>query len=754
MFPSIRDFFAGSIRNKLLLTMAVLALGPLVVLGFVAQRSAETSLRERALNQLEGIATLQRERIVDLYAATYKTAVDSIATNEDIIARVRQMAQKESNKEELSAEIRSRLERTAKSLPGFASALVCDPKGVVLSDTLAPGRQQLGMSKVDDAYFAGAMANQGKMFIKPLYKSSTQNYGTAVSVAMVDPKDRTYVGVAVIRLTNDEIIRTLAQGNTLGETGVAFLINSEGSLTTQKASELKNKVTSSGIQKALDKQTGSAIYVNHLGKTVLGYHTWIPDLNMGLVAEVNENEAFASVYRLRYIIFSVVGTAALLVGVAGFFLTRNLTNQVNQLMNTFGMVGIGDFKARAQVLTADELGTVAVSLNAMLDNLTGLMQSREERDAIQASIARLLEELSGLAEGDLTKEAEVTTDVTGAIADSFNYMIEQLRKIIGSVQDVTLKVSNAANEIHSTAENLAHGSETQSKQIVNTSSAIGEMVVSIQKVSENAAVSSTVAQQVLTSASQGSKSVQDTIDGMNRIRDQVQETAKRIKRLGESSQEIGQIIQLIDDIADRTSILALNASIQAAMAGEAGRGFAVVAEEVERLAVRSTDATKKIASLVKTIQSETNEAVSAMEKNINEVVEGSKLANQAGQALEEIESVSNRLAELIQSISQASKQQARGSEALAKSMNEISQITKQTSSGNKQAALAVSNLAVLADELRSSVSTFRLPGREDFATMASMPALDPKQTHEQRGNHWTIVGTNLGDTPRPVLARE
>jgi twitching motility protein PilJ len=222
-------------------------------------------------------------------------------------------------------------------------------------------------------------------------------------------------------------------------------------------------------------------------------------------------------------------------------------------------------------------------------------------------------------------------------------------------------------------------------------------------------LSATVAQQSLANAKQGSEAVQATIKGMSRIREQVQETAKRIKRLGESSQEIGEIVQLIDDIADRTSILALNASIQAAMAGEAGRGFAVVAEEVERLAERSSDATKRITNLVKTIQMGTNEAIAAMEESTHEVVEGSKLANQAGQALGEIESVSNRLADIIQSISLTAKQQARGSEALAKSMGNISDITQHTAAGIKQSAIAVNNLASLADELRSSVASFKLP---------------------------------------------
>jgi methyl-accepting chemotaxis protein len=394
---------------------------------------------------------------------------------------------------------------------------------------------------------------------------------------------------------------------------------------------------------------------------------------------------------------------------------RGLTRQVRSLTGMFEQISVGNFQARAEVLGRDELGEMAAALNAMLDHTLGLVQSREERDRIQASIQKLLEEISGVAEGDLTKEAEVTADVTGSIADAFNNMIDQLRKVISNVQEATLQVSTSANQIQATADTLVNGSESQALQIGKTSAAVDEMAGSIQQVSENAVQSARVAELALANARQGAEAVQNTIEGMNRIRDQVQETAKRIKRLGESSQQIGEIVQLIDDIADRTSILALNASIQAAMAGEAGRGFAVVAEEVERLAERSTNATKKIANLIKTIQSETNEAVTAMEEGTREVVEGSKLANQAGQALGEIENVSNRLASLIQSISQASRQQARASEGVVKSMNEISEVTQQTATGTKQAATAVSALAGLADELRGSVSTFRLPGRNGHA---------------------------------------
>jgi twitching motility protein PilJ len=392
---------------------------------------------------------------------------------------------------------------------------------------------------------------------------------------------------------------------------------------------------------------------------------------------------------------------------------RYITSQINSITRVFKRIDQNDFEARSEILSSDELGSIALSLNDMLDRILSLIQSQDERDAIQESIMKLLDEVSDVAKGDLTVEAEVTEDVTGAIADSFNHMIYQLRQIVFNVQDATLQVSSSASYIQATAEQLAEGSSAQAEQIIDSSAALDEMAVSIQQVSENASLSSTVAEQALENAKQGSQAVQNTIQGMHRIRSQVQETAKRIKRLGERSQEISEIVQLIGDIADRTSILALNASIQAARAGEAGRSFAVVAEEVERLAERATNATKQIASLVNTIQSETNEAVIAMEESTHEVVQGSQVADQAGQALNEIESVSSRLAGLIQSISLASTQQARGSDNLSKAMNEISEVTQHTATGTKQTANAISQLTTLADELRNSVSTFKIPNTQN-----------------------------------------
>jgi twitching motility protein PilJ len=391
-------------------------------------------------------------------------------------------------------------------------------------------------------------------------------------------------------------------------------------------------------------------------------------------------------------------------------LTSKIARQARSIMDTCHQINKADYTARVEVVSQDELGAMATALNTVLDHtLTLMLQSQQERDSMQASIMKLLEEVTDVAEGDLTLEAEVTEDATGVIADSFNYMIQQLRGVVARVQETTLQVSASANEVQATAEHLAQGSTVQATQIVESSAAIDEMTESIQQVSEHAALSATVAEQALANARQGTAAVQNTIQGMSRIRAQVQETAKRIKRLGERSQEIGAIVQLIGDIAERTSILALNASIQAARAGEAGRAFVVVAEEVERLAERASNATRQIASLVNTIQSETHEAVIAMEGSTCEVVQGSQLADQAGQALSEIESVSERLADLIQSISHASKQQARSSESLSKAMSEIAAVTQRTAAGTKQATGSINHLATLADELRHSVSTFKLP---------------------------------------------
>ena len=336
-------------------------------------------------------------------------------------------------------------------------------------------------------------------------------------------------------------------------------------------------------------------------------------------------------------------------------------------------------------------------------------EQAEQNERNQQAILRLLDEMGSLADGDLTVEATVTEDITGTIADSFNFAIEELRKLVATVNETALMVDTATKQTENTAAHLAKAADNQAKEINAATESIVSMASSIEEVSGNAERSSDVARHSVEVAHKGGEAVRRTIDGMNAIRETIQETSKRIKRLGESSQEIGNIVELINDIAEQTNILALNASIQASMAGEAGRGFAVVADEVQRLAERSTNATKQIEVLVRTIQTDTNEAVISMERSTTDVVGGALLAENAGAALDEIEQVSNQIASLVQNISGSARQQAGSAADVTRRTTRLKEIGDQTGKATSATAASISKLSQLATELRKTVEGFALP---------------------------------------------
>ena len=438
--------------------------------------------------------------------------------------------------------------------------------------------------------------------------------------------------------------------------------------------------------------------------------------------------------------YVVVGAAlVVLVGVLGvnYFVRRNIQNRLLSLVDVCRNFAGGDRAVRATVTGDDEFAMLAMSLNSLLDSqnftsggspssIGSSSVGGSDAAALQAQIEKLLQEVSAVGDGDLRVQAEVTPDTLGVLADSFNYMIEELAKVVGRVQATAVQVTNGTRRILDRSAELAHATEAQVDQISQTTSAVEELATFIQNVAHNARLSAEAAQDALRNANVGQNAVRQSIEGMVLIRENVQETSKKIKRLGERSNEISEIIRIIEDIADQTNLLALNAAIQSAMAGEHGRGFAVVADEIRLLAERSTESTKRIETLVKSIQGDTYEAVVAMEDSTQEVVKGSSLADDAGRALNSIYAAVERQAQMIEDIARAANEQAQVSENVAIAMGEISETTRRTNSGTQEASMSVSYLSELADQLRASVSTFRLPERAN-QMVDVFPEMNPMQ---------------------------
>jgi twitching motility protein PilJ len=378
------------------------------------------------------------------------------------------------------------------------------------------------------------------------------------------------------------------------------------------------------------------------------------------------------------------------------------------LMATFGLAALLCALGVAKVLLEDSRRRTGEAEQRLVDLQRLEEQGKRRNERNQAAILRLMNELQEVADGNLTVQATVTEDITGAIADSVNYTVEELRGLVARINSTAEQVNTASTQARDIATRLLTSSEAQSREIRGTGEKVLQMAHQINEVSNSAGESAKVARTSLDAAERGQRAAYNQIAGMNEIREHIQDTAKRIKRLGESSQEIGEIVELISDITEQTNVLALNAAIQAASAGEAGRGFSVVAEEVQRLADRSAEAAKQIGALVRTIQTDTQDAVTAMERSTQGVVEGTKLSDAAGTALADIGRVSRQLAELIERIAQTTSEQASSAGGVAVSIERILSVTEQTSHGTRQTAQSIGQLATLARELKASVARFRV----------------------------------------------
>lgn len=529
---------------------------------------------------------------------------------------------------------------------------------------------------------------------------------------------------------SDEIAKSLS--NNRGDPRQVYLATNQLLLGQRIESDLKRLLTESGVSAAAAADRfgrnvglfGRVLKGMREGDSRLGVERVVLPDSAGKLADLAESFRALETQSTR-----ITDTASELMKVQnaaqgvvdkGDALLDDATRMLEEYMEVgrdFRMLGIPISYPVAYFLGVIVLGLLLVLLyvqgresqQQLVESERRKQDTEEQNRRNQDAILRLLDELGNLAEGDLTVQASVTEDITGAIADSVNYAIEALRDLVSTINNTSELVASAVQETSAIADRLAKSSEIQARQIENASATVMQMAQSMDDVSSKTAASAEVAEKSVGIAHEGGDRVRRTIHGMNTIREHIQDTSKRIKRLGESSQEIGDIVALINDIADQTNILALNAAIQASAAGDAGRGFAVVADEVQRLAERSSNATKRIETLVKTIQADTNEAVISMEKSTAEVVSGAGLAEKAGEALEEIEKVSANLAELIDEISKSAGQVSEMASRVSGAMISINEITGQTAESSVTTASAIGKLNQLAQELRQSVAGFRLP---------------------------------------------
>ena len=608
---------------------------------------------------------------------------------------------------------------------------VVESSGVLARNVRAlnSGDNELGVQSLGEPYKPELEA------VTPLMERAERN----AAVVMGQQKILTQVGDAlrtINRQSSDllEIAETISSLK-LQQNASASEISAAGQLVmlTQRIGKSANEFqTSEGVSPEAVFLLGKDL--NSFKEIAQGLLDGSPELRLAATKDAQTREQLAALIKLYEDTRNQAG--AILGNLQGLVSAREaqtaiigdsepLRRQLETLQNKLSaQTGVGAGQLGALVLAGMFvlLCGVGISRVQLLDSRhrqqMAEMQQRDARrqeqeakrinDANQAAILRLMNELQQVAEGDLTQEATVTEDITGAIADSVNYTVEELRQLVGSVQKTATRVAQTTAMVDNTSTELLAASTEQLREIRETGQSVLDMAGRINDVSVQAEESAQVARQSLQAADSGLQAVQNAIGGMNSIRDQIQDTSKRIKRLGESSQEIGEITELISDINEQTNALALNAAIQAASAGEAGRGFSVVAEEVQRLAERSADATRQIAALVKTIQTDTQDAVGAMERSTQGVVEGAKLSDAAGAALVEIDNVSRQLADLIAQISDRASSEAESANIVAGNIQHIFAVTEQTGEGTRSTAQLVRELSRTAEELRESISRFKI----------------------------------------------
>ena len=575
-----------------------------------------------------------------------------------------------------------------------------------------------------------------KMVVSDYSRYQAAGNKPSAFLAMPLLQDETVVMIVALQIPIDQISAIMKEHGGQGDTylvGADKLWRSE-SLQPEKYSvkstllNEKVKLDTEPVREALAGTGGTGITENGLGDKVLS--SWKPfsfsGLHWAIISEIDKQEIDKPVNRLFKMLSMLAAATLFAAFLISVLVSGGITRQIRAIMNVIAKVEEGDYEARAKVVSTDELGTMASSFNGMIGTTHNLITTRQqENDQLQESIMGLLMEISDLADGDLTVRATVHEDATGTVADSLNMMLEELSSAIGNIKRSSEKVGDTANQLSSSTDVLAARSDEQSELITNSVEEIKQMTVAIEQAAEKAKQSAESSELSCDAALEGTRVVEDTSQAMDAIRGNVQDTARAIKRLGESSQEISDFAKTINEISDRTSILALNASIQASAAGEEGRGFAVVAEEIQRLAERAAGSTRQIETLIKNILNDITEAGSSMDASIQEVVQGTSLSENALTKLQDISNRSSEVAVLIDEVSRATSEQAQAAVKVAGAMGEVGVISTDTAEETRATSSKMKGMADVADKMLKSVAIFKLP--EDGDTAADSAGSDDVQ---------------------------
>jgi methyl-accepting chemotaxis protein len=707
VFGRIGFHFSLPVRAKLMTAMLVLALVPLIIVGALV------------INRLERV--LQQQMAADSEALTRERA-GQLSQEISRLQNISYSMAAAQTTRFLGADNRQREEyvnNLLDSTPGLSRLALIDQEGAVMAR--AP-RHDVGPVMVPETARTGWFTAQVSV-----ETGSEPQYQIFAPVVF-----QNQVRTVVFLSANLRALVTQAQLPRANDGAYLTVTDKDGTVLYSTMPGYEDVLR--GVNLSSDPQVNAAMQ----GQTTSGWShlpsgevflaaapAKVGDMNWIVTYAVPSSKALGTVSALRGTLTNdlalVTGVLVLIVLAFGLLLSNQLVSPILKVVRVMGRVREGDLEARVPAMGNDELGTLGNDLNDTLDSIVSLVQTRQERDQLQRSITRLLDEVAAVGSGDLTVQAQVTADQTGAIADAFNYMIEELRGLVQRTQETAGQVSGASSQVTVLSERMVASAEEQARRLGEARASVTTMTGLMNDVRTTVGESVAAADEARSAVEAGQEAVNETMDAMGRLRNEARETAKKIKRLGESSQEIGEIVRLINEIADQTHLLALNASIQAAMAGAHGRGFAVVAEEVRSLAERSGEATEKIDELINAIQADTNAAMVAMERSTQEVVTGSRLADKAGKALTAIGDVTERIVGLSAQIETVVESQFQSARTLETTVGEVASATIQATDEVRSVAQGMQQLSEMAGSLRDSVSVFRVDDTPEVSDEAASP---------------------------------